>query len=405
MRKDLYVSDLLKTGAASRFESVFQVHQKDLRKKKNGGAYLALRLGDRTGWLDARVWDNAEATATAISEKDFVHVRGRTHQYNGTCQIIVHRLKSVSVANVDPGQFLACTDRDVGQMYREVLAAIQSFRNPHLKRLLENIFHDPDIKVRFQRAPAASGMHHAKVGGLLEHVLSCLGMAHLVASHYQEIDGDLLATGVLLHDFGKIFEMSAERAIEYTDEGRLLGHIAMGSSWIGQRCDQIEGFSPRLKTLVLHMVLSHHGKLEFGSPREPLFPEALALHYIDDLDSRMDMMRQVTAQISGGVWSRRHRGLGRSVLDRAAFLSGEGTSSAAIQATEEDPLARTSHASDAGYPKPRKHNHVPLPPPRQPVSSRSAAQPISLGEKSDATSMQPQLGLPPERVTSEGRAE
>lgn len=321
MSKKLFVSDLKELEPGERFRDIFQVHRKEIRKKKNGGQYLSLSLSDRSGRIEARMWDNAAAVADRFEERDFVRVRGETKPYKGHHQAVLHRLGRVGPEDLEPADFLPSTDRDVLQMYSEILAVIDSFRNPHLKALMDGIFGDPDIKQRFQRAPAASGMHHAKVGGLLEHVVSCLGMAQLVASHYEEIDRDLLASGVLLHDFGKIFELSAERAIEYTDEGRLLGHISIGSAWVARRCDSIEGFPRRLRALLLHMILSHHGKMEFGSPREPLFPEALALHYIDDLDSRLDMMRQAIQGISKGAWSKRQRGLGRYVLDRSRFLA------------------------------------------------------------------------------------
>ena len=386
MTKEVFVSDLTKPGAPTKFETLLQVQRKDLRKKKAGGAYLAMRLGDRTGWLDARLWDNAEAIAEVFEEKDFVRVKGRIHEYNGQLQISVHRLRPVAPAHLDVGDFLPCTDRDIQEMYAELLDAIAGFRDPHLKSLMEGIFQDPDIRARFQRGAAASGMHHAKVGGLLEHVVSCLRMAKLVASHYQQIDNDLLASGVLLHDFGKIFEISVERTIEYTDEGRLLGHIAMGSSWIERKCDEIEGFPPRLKVLLLHMVLSHHGKLEFGSPREPLFPEALALHYIDDLDSRLDMMREVTGQISSGVWSQRHRGLRRNVLDRSAYLKAGRPPAAEAVATE---------GGDTG---PSKGGRAEGDRPAPPLQPPAAALPDSPGFPAHA-------GLFPAPRTAEGIAD
>ena len=231
-------------------------------------------------------------------------------------------------------------------------------------------------------------------------------MAKLVAAHYSEIDSDLLASGVLLHDFGKIFELSAERSIEYTDEGRLLGHIAMGSAWLERRCDAIKGFPPRLKILLLHLVLSHHGKLEFGSPKEPLFPEALALHYIDDLDSRLEMMREVTGEIAGGgVWSPYHRGLERSVLDKAAFLRSDGnhTQKSMGEARVHRPsrpasAPATSNPSDRETPTPARPTEAsapPLHPPPAPVPAGSAPE---HGESGPA---RPDLSLFPSRNVAE----
>lgn len=322
MIKDHFVADLKTIDRTARFESTFLVQAKEIRsKKKSGEPYLVLRLADRTGVMDARMWDNVSAVAEVFKVSDFVEIRGRVQDYNGQAQIVIGKLAVVPRAQVDPGEFLPRTRHDIDKMFGEVLAAVDGFTDPHLRRLMSDIFRDKEIARRYKQAPAASGMHHAWVGGLLEHVLSCLQVGQLLASHYSELDGDLLASGVLLHDFGKIFELSADHAIEYTDDGRLLGHIAMGSAWLERRCDAIEGFPPRLKTLLLHLVLSHHGKLEFGSPKQPLFPEALALHYIDDLDSRLEMMRAATGEISGEqVWSPFHRGLESVVLDKEAFL-------------------------------------------------------------------------------------
>ena len=351
MIKDHYISDLKTINRATRFESTFLVQAKEIRsKKKSGEPYLVLRLADRTGVMDARMWDNVRAVAEVFEVSDFVEVRGRVQDYNSQVQIVIGKLTVVPRAQVDPGEFLPRTKRNIDEMFGQVLATVDGFSNPHLKRLMGSIFRDKEISRRFKQAPAASGMHHAWVGGLLEHVLSCLQVSKLLASHYSEIDGDLLASGVLLHDFGKIFELRVDHAIEYTDEGRLLGHIAMGSAWLERRCDEIEGFPPRLKTLLLHLVLSHHGKLEFGSPKQPLFPEALALHYIDDLDSRLEMMRAVTAEISGDhVWSQFHRGLDTVVLNKEAFLRvGSNTDTPRASADVAQTSSRVEAQRDHG---------------------------------------------------------
>ncbi len=332
MIKGHYIADLKTISRTKRFESTFLVQAKELRsKKKSGDLYLALRLADRTGVMDARMWDNVSAVAEVFEAGEFIEIRARVQDYGGQAQIIVGRLKVVPRAEIDPGEFLPRTRHSIDRMFGEVLATIEGFSNPHLRGLMSGIFRDRETARRFKQAPAASGMHHAWVGGLLEHVLSCLRVSKLLSSHYSALDGDLLASGVLLHDLGKIFELSVGHSIEYTDEGRLLGHIAMGSAWLERRCDAIEGFPPRLKTLLLHMVLSHHGKLEFGSPKRPLFPEALTLHYIDDLDSRLEMMRAAAEEIPGEqAWSQYHRGLESAVLDKESFLR-ESAKPAALQ--------------------------------------------------------------------------
>lgn len=352
MIKDHYIADLKTINRATRFESTFLVQAKEIRsKKKSGDPYLVLRLADRTGVMDARMWDNVHAVAEVFNVSDFVEIRGRVQDYNGQVQIVIGKLAVIPRAQIDPGEFLPRTSRNIDKMFEEVLSTIDGFSDAHLKRLMSGIFRDKEIARRFKQAPAASGMHHAWVGGLLEHVLSCLRVSKLLATHYSEIDGDLLASGVLLHDFGKIFELSVGHAIEYTDEGRLLGHIAMGSAWLERRCDEIEGFPPRLKTLLLHLVLSHHGKLEFGSPKQPLFPEALALHYIDDLDSRLEMMRAVTADIAGDhVWSQYHRGLDTVVLNKEAFLRTASNS--------ETPRASTNVPQPSNQPRVQRDREV-----------------------------------------------
>ncbi len=364
MRQELSVADLKQPDAPERFRTLLQVRRKEVRKKrKSGDAFLALRLADCTGSVDARLWELAPGASEGVEVNDFVDVRGRMQVFNGHPQVTVHKLRVVDPEGVDPSQFLPSTDREVREMYGELLAAIESFENPHLRQLMRGIFREPEIRAQFERAPAATGMHHAKVGGLLEHVCSCLRMARLVASHYRELDGDLLASGVLLHDFGKIFEMSAVRTIKYTDEGRLLGHISLCNAWVAKRCEEIEGFPRRLKLLLLHMILSHHGRVKYGSPREPLFPEALALHYIDDLDARLDMMGQAIAGIASGFWSERHRGLGRPVLDRAAYLEGDRSPADADDQLEPPrrDAARALQGSIERYRADRAPSLAPLP--------------------------------------------
>ena len=327
MNKTLFITDLKNLKPNDRFETVLLVKSKDTRKKKNGVPFLSLTLTDRTGSIDSKIWDNVEELTQTFQANDFILARGKVQIFNNQHQAIVTWLRSVPENQVRLADFIPHTAFDIESMYDELLGTIDGFSNPHLKRLLGSIFRDPEFSRLYKRTPAARANHHAKIGGLLEHVSSLLSLSRLVAAHYADIDGDLLACGVLLHDAGKIFELSSDRSFEYTDNGKLLGHISMGSAWLGRRCDEIAGFPPRLKTLVLHLVLSHHGKLEFGSPQVPLFPEALALHFIDDLDAKLEMMREAKAGIvDGSVWSPFHNALGRSVLDTNAYLGGEGPS-------------------------------------------------------------------------------
>ena len=322
MRKErVFIADLRKLEAHKRFEGNFLVLSKEVPLNRNGEPYLSMELADRTGSLEAKMWDNVSTVADRFGTHDIVHVRGKVQDYSKRRQIIGHRLQAVPRDEVSPGDFVPHTEYDVETMYAQILSTIDEFSNRNLRALMRSIFRDDEFAVRYKRSPAAKKNHHAKVGGLLEHVSTLVRLAKAVGSVYAEIDTDLLVCGALLHDVGKVFELGSSRSFDYTDDGRLLGHIAMGSEWVSRKCDEIDSFPPRLKSLVLHLILSHHGKKEFGSPVEPMIPEALALHAIDDLDARLEMMRTARIETSDGeIWSRYHRTLGRYVLDKGAFL-------------------------------------------------------------------------------------
>ena len=345
MSKEHYIRDLRVFGPDDRFRSVFLVQAKDLRQnKKTGDPFLSMQLGDCTGTLDARMWDVREGVADQFKVNDFINVHGRVQVYRERPQIIVHKLSTVPDDQVTLSDFMPHTKHDVEAMYAKVLSLIDSFQDQDLKRLLKSIFENPEIAKAYKRAPAAKSMHHARLGGLLEHVSSVLNLAVAVSANYEDINRDLLISGVLLHDLGKIYELKSDRTFEYSDAGLLLGHIPIGSAWLGRCCDEIRGFPPRLKMLLVHMLLSHHGKKEFGSPQLPAFPEALALHFIDDLDSKLEMMRTATAELTDGeIWSRYPRGLDGPVLDKAAYLretsirSVPDTSAATSPRSEPEP--------------------------------------------------------------------
>ena len=353
MSKEHYIRDLRVLGPDERFRSVFLVQAKDLRQnKKTGDPFLSMQLADCTGALDARMWDVREGVADQFQVNDFIDVHGRIQVYRERPQIIVHKLFAVPDEQVTLSDFMPHTKHDVEAMYAKVLSLIDSFQDQDLKRLLKSIFENPDIAKAYKRAPAAKSMHHARLGGLLEHVSSVLNLAVAVSANYDDVDRDLLISGVLLHDLGKIYELKSDRTFEYSDAGLLLGHIPIGSAWLGRCCDEIKGFPPRLKMLLLHMVLSHHGKREFGSPQLPAFPEALALHFIDDLDSKLEMMRTATAELTDGeVWSRFPKGLDGPVLDKAAYLQETSTRFAPDTATptsrRSEPQPFSFHASQA----------------------------------------------------------
>ena len=213
--------------------------------------------------------------------------RGSASRYNDKLQMKIDQLRLAQAGEVDKADMLPSTTQDVVVLWRQLLGFVKSLANPDLKRLLSTVLEDPALAEAYREAPAAKQLHHAWLGGLLEHVVSLCTLADRVAPHYPLIDRDLLLTGAILHDIGKVRELSWEIGFEYTIEGMLLGHIQIGAALAERTIDSLPDFPPKLKTLVLHLILSHHGKLEFGSPKLPMIPEALMLNFIDDLDAKM----------------------------------------------------------------------------------------------------------------------
>jgi 3'-5' exoribonuclease len=326
--KGPYVADL-KSG--QQVNSIFLVQAKDERMSKVGKPYLSLVLMDRTGELDAKVWDNVESFRNIFDRDDFIRVRGDVQSFQNRVQLKVDSIQRVDGSGVDPMDFLPASRRDLEEMFAELQGLVAGIRNPHLRALLEAIFADPDIARDFRRAPAAKTIHHNWVGGLIEHVLSLGHLARVAAKHYPGIDEDLLLTGVILHDLGKITELSYARSIAYTTQGQLLGHMQIALRIIGEKLAGLNGFPPKLRDLVEHLVLSHHGALEFGSPKVPVFPEALLLHHLDNLDSKMESMRATLARDaeSPSEWTGWNSGLERTVLSTRKYLAGPPAAPAA----------------------------------------------------------------------------
>ena len=398
MKKEHFIRDLKKLKPNRRFESAFLVQQKEVRQTKAGNPFLSMQLADRTGSLDAKMWDNVPAVADLFGAEDFVGVRGKVHDYNSKRQLVIHKLEVIPDDEVFLGDYIPHTNFDVDALYDEILATIDAFSNPHLKRLMRSIFRDEDFAARYRRAPAAKAKHHARAGGLIEHVSFLLKMAKAVGTVYPDIDSDLLVCGALLHDAGKVFELSSDRSFGYTNDGRLLGHIAMGSEWLSKRCDGIDGFPPRLKTLLQHLILSHHGKLEFGSPLLPVFPEAIALHFIDDLDAKLEMMRAARSDTpEGEIWTTFHRDLGRYVLNKAAFLAADGVPSKA-----HEPSRRPNRKRHRTARRQMRAKRKPTPPRAVPhratrtEAARGARQTPSLVSATDPSRVTPSPSLPNE---------
>ncbi len=301
----------------------FLVCVKEIRSTREGKAYLRLELGDATGRVEARMWNAFDSMAASFAQDDFVKVQARVENYRNKLQLAIDKIRRAEESEVDPADFFAHTKENVDEMYGKLLEIVASVGNPWLRLLLDSVVQDPEIVPRLKRAPAAKVMHHAFYGGLLEHVLSLCNLCRVVLTHYPEANADLLLSGAVLHDLGKLRELSYDRSLGYTDEGQLLGHIMIEYELLAKKIDAIGGFPAELKTLVLHMLVSHHGKYEFGSPKLPMFREALLLHYLDDLDSKMAAMRNALDSDQGeGNWTAFNGALERRILRTERYLSG-----------------------------------------------------------------------------------
>ncbi len=293
----------------------YLLRNKTLATTRAGKPFLTLKLGDRSGEMDGKVWEEAEAVARECTRGDFVRVTGQVTEYNGKLQLTLHAVNTVDDGEINPEDFLPAAKRNPAEMMGELLAAIRRVGDPHLRKLLASIFENPEFQSRFQRAPAAKGMHHAYLGGLLEHTLSLIHLCECVAPHFPEIDRDLLLAGALLHDVGKVEELSYSRTIDYTDRGRLIGHIVLEVEKVSEAMRAIRGFPEEKAVLLKHLLVSHHGREEFGSPVKPMTLEALILHALDDLDAKAQAFRGLMeGEPSSHGWSAYHPVLGQYVF-------------------------------------------------------------------------------------------
>ncbi|MBM3738999.1 MAG: HD domain-containing protein [Acidobacteria bacterium] len=334
--KSPYVSELVPNQQTT---ATFLVQYKEVRQKKTGESVLNLTLADRSGEVDARMWENVDKIADTFSKDDFVRVKGLPQVFSNRMQLTVHSITRVDDREVDLLDFLPASARDPEEMLAGLRAIIAGIGNEHLRGLLEAIFEDESIAGRFKLAPAAKTIHHAWLGGLIEHVLSLCGLCKLVAPHYPGIDLDLMLTGAILHDIGKIEELTYERSFNYSDVGQLLGHIHIATWIIGDKLRQVPEFPPKLRILLEHMILSHHGELEFGSPKTPMFAEAMLLHHLDNLDSKMETVRGAAARepVAGGSFSGFIPSLDRQILRKERYLNPPPVEAAAVKAPAAEP--------------------------------------------------------------------
>jgi 3'-5' exoribonuclease len=320
--KDFYICDCARQENKI-ITSNFVVVSKQIKPKKTGEPYLALILGDRSGQLDAKMWDNVEEVLNAFEQDDFLKIKGLVNKYKNRFQLTIHKLRKLGEAEIEFADYLPKTTKNVDELWMTLGEFVASFQNPHLKSLVQAFMADPEIAAAYRNAPAAKTLHHAYIGGLLDHVVSLGRACDLVARNYPQVNRDLLLTGVFLHDIGKIHELTYNRSFSYTTRGQLLGHMIIELEMLQAKLALVPDFPAELKTLLEHLIISHHGEYEFGSPKLPMFPEALLLHYMDDLDSKMEAMRahfEREAELES-PWTSYNASLGRPLLNSAKFLA------------------------------------------------------------------------------------
>lgn len=289
-------------------DSVFLVKEKSSALTKAGSPYLKVKLGDRAGEIEARIWNLVELPSETFQKDDFVQVRGKAILYQDHLQINVGHIEKVSEETVYLADFFPMTEKDVEGMMADLVRISQRVKDPKLARLLAIFWEDEAFVARFKMAPASKQLHHAYLGGLLEHTLSVAQLVLKNMSHYAGLNEDLLLAGAILHDLGKVFELSYSRSFEYSDEGRLLGHILIGIEMVEMKIQQVADFPKDLSILLKHLLLSHHGQYIWGSPKKPMTLEAVLLHHLDDMDAKIAGIQQFlkTKVQEGSRWSPYH---------------------------------------------------------------------------------------------------
>ncbi len=293
-------------------DDIFVLSEKTMSQKRDGNNFLNVTLTDKTGALKGVIWDNVEQISANSTSGDFVRIQGNVNEYRGAFQLVIKNMEKCSADMIDPLDFLPVTHRDIDSMFERLQMITSSIGTPYLKKLVQAFLNDKEFVRNFKAAPAAKKMHHAYIGGLLEHTLSMVSLSDKVASHYSGIDRDLLLTGAILHDIGKIREFEYQFKIDYSDEGRLLSHIVVGLEMIDEKLSEIEDFPKDKMLLLKHMIVSHHGSREFGSPEPPKTIEAVVLNYIDEIDSKVKGIRDfIDSEDPNETWTSFHRVLGR----------------------------------------------------------------------------------------------
>ena len=307
--KSLYAADIHENQLV---DAMFLVASKNHGVTKGGSSYLTLKLLDRSGEIEGRVWDRADDLARGFDKNDFVRVRGQATLYQGKIQIRVQDVIRVEESNVAAEDFLPRSANDPEVMLAELQEILRAIKNPHLLALAEACFADDEMMRLLKQAPGAKTIHHPYLGGLLEHTLSLLKLILKVVENYRGVDVDMLLIGGFLHDIGKIYEFTFDRALDYTDAGQLLGHLVMEVELVTRKIETLPDFPADLALLVKHMLVSHHGAYEFGSPKLPQTLEAVILHSLDDLDGKIQAIQNMPEKAPGSKWTAFHRAYGRS---------------------------------------------------------------------------------------------
>lgn len=280
-----------------RINEIYLCKSKQAALTKSGKPYDNVLLQDKTGTLDAKIWDPGSVGIDEFDALDYIAVTGDVTSFQGNLQLSIKRVRKVGEGEYEPENYLPVSDKDIDEMYQEMMGYISSVKNPYLSRLLHMFFDDAAFAKAFKFHSAAKSVHHGFVGGLLEHTVSVTRNCNYFAQNYPFLNRDLLLTAAMFHDIGKLKELSTFPANDYTDAGQLLGHIMIGAEWIGEKIREIDGFPEVLANELKHCILAHHGELEYGSPKKPALVEALALSFADNLDAKMETVREVLAGV------------------------------------------------------------------------------------------------------------
>ena len=305
LRNEDYMRYIDSLHEGERVTSIYMCKQKNAATTKNGKPYENVLLQDRTGTLDAKIWEPNSMGIEEFEALDFVEVQGEITVFNGAMQMSIKRVRKCAEGEFDMKDFLPVSSRDIEEMYAELMTLKNKVGNTYLRRLLDSFFvDDTELIKNFKLHSAAKSVHHGFVGGLLEHTLGVTNLCDCFADRYPMLNRDLLITGAMLHDIGKLKELSDFPSNDYTDDGQLLGHIIIGVEMIGKSADKIEGFTAKLEAELKHLIVSHHGEYEYGSPKKPAIMEAFALNFADNMDAKMETLKELlsTPQAQTGEW-------------------------------------------------------------------------------------------------------